>query len=123
MRRLIISSTALLALGGAASAADMAGRITFVDPDESLMILNSSDKFTLGARYEYFDDARAAFMASVISLVDAGGCDIKVYPGFVEANSYRSAAQLPSRVCAGQNRPRRSPVLSLYVLQPCRMLR
>ncbi|MCC6982854.1 MAG: hypothetical protein IT535_06250 [Bauldia sp.] len=49
MRRLIVSSIALLALTGAASAAELSGRITYLNPDDNLMILNSSDRFTLGS--------------------------------------------------------------------------
>jgi hypothetical protein len=49
MRRLILASVALLALAGPASAAELSGRITYVNPDDNLMYIDSGDHFTLGS--------------------------------------------------------------------------
>jgi hypothetical protein len=49
MRRLILSGVALLAFAGSASAAELTGRITHVNPDDNLLFIDSGDQFTLGS--------------------------------------------------------------------------
>lgn len=50
-------------------------------------------KFDRTSSYHYVAQAKADFVEAVRLLVDAGGCDIRLYPGYVEANSFAAAAQ------------------------------
>lgn len=55
MRKSILSGVAILALAGAASASEISGRITYLDPAGDLFVLNSSSSFTIGGGIQASD--------------------------------------------------------------------
>ena len=48
MRRFFVSGVALLALTGVASGAELSGYITFIHPDENMIVVDNGNRFTLG---------------------------------------------------------------------------
>ncbi|MCC6982853.1 MAG: hypothetical protein IT535_06245 [Bauldia sp.] len=85
MQRLLVSGVALLALGGAASAAELTGYITYIAPDENVFVVDNGNRFTLGPG---LDKATLQFGARVEvtyegegELMTASAVDILPVPG------------------------------------------
>jgi hypothetical protein len=70
MQRLFVSGVALLALTGAASAAELTGYITYIAPDQNMFIVDNSSRFTAGPG---LDKAAVKFGARVEVTYEGAG--------------------------------------------------